>query len=154
MKNPIPELKREHSIILDELNSFEKSLVRIGLNLGAVSKFINLFDHKICGLIKLEEDALFPFLEKYIGKDGPLFVMLYTHETIKNELEKLRNAFHMGDIYSIRKSGDRLVQILRYHIEKEDEIILKEAERNLSQHQISHLSAMLSKLVKTHSRPT
>ena len=74
MKNPIQELRKEHSIILNELDSFEKSLVRIGLNLNAVDKFISLFDNKMYGLIKLEEDTLFPFLEKYIGKDGPLFV--------------------------------------------------------------------------------
>lgn len=148
MINPINRLRGEHSVILKELDFFERYLTKIGNNLNIVKKFINLFDNKIYHIIKLEERVLFPYLEKYIDKDGPLFVMSYTHEKIEEEFERLRKVLSKQEVYDIRKSGEKLVKVLRYHIGKEDDIILREAEKRLNNKQISHLSNMFVKLIQ------
>ncbi len=148
MINPINRLKDEHSVILRELDFFERHLTKIGNNLDIVKKFINLFDNKISYIIKLEEEVLFSSLEEYIDKDGPLFVMSYTHEKIEEEFERLRKALSKQEVYDICKSGEKLVKVLRYHIENEDNIILGEAEKRFTNKQISHLSNMLVKLIQ------
>lgn len=140
------ELKKEHSIIIDSVKSFEKSLARIGLNLDAADKFIEAFESRISNVIGLEEKAIFPRLEKYLGKDV-LFVMTYTHEAIKSEFEGLKKALLNQSIADIHKTGGRLIKAVRYHIEKEDSIVLNEAEKNFTKNQVNYLSSAFSRLI-------
>lgn len=143
----VDRLKEEHSIIVKELVYLEKSLVRVGNNLDTIKRFLDLFDNKIFHIIKIEEKVLFPCLEQYIEKDGPLLVMCYTHDIIRSEFEKLRNALSEKDTYSIHKSVERLIEVLRFHIEKEDSIILKEAEKRIDTEQTNLFSNILIKTI-------
>ena len=135
-KLSLSELREEHSSILRELSHFEKSFVRIGGKLDDVERFLALFDNKVSHIIKLEESTIFPYLEKHIEEDGPLYVMRYTHDIIRTEFEKLRNALLNKDISSLHKSAKRLADVLRFHITKEDEIVLREFEKTVGSDQI------------------
>ncbi len=143
----IEKLKKEHSLIIKEVGYFESSLIRVGNNLDTVKRFIEFFDNKIQNIIKLEESIIFPSLREQIGEDDSLFVMNYTHDVIVSEFERLRNALTEKDIYKLHKSAKRLVDVLRFHIEKEDRIVLKEAEKRPGIEQIRPLSHMFVKTI-------
>lgn len=145
--NPIERLKKEHSLIIKEVGYFESSLIRVGNHLDTVKRFIELFDNKIQNIIKLEESVIFPSLREQIARDDSLFVMNYTHDIIVSEFEKLRNALTEKDIYNLHKSAKRLVDVLRFHIEKEDRTVLKEVKKRLGAEQIKHLSHMFVKTI-------
>lgn len=139
LKISLNRLKAEHLVILKELSYFEKSLDRIGSKLYAIKRFLNLFDNKLNLLIELEENSLFPFLEPYIGKDS-IFVMNYTHDVIRYEFERLKKALSENDICNLNKSARRLANVLRFHITKEDMVVLNEAEKRIGNHYILQLA--------------
>ena len=141
----IKELRKEHARILKKADYFKKSLSRKGL---VSEKSINMFERGICDIIKWEEDFLFPQLKDYMPEDGHIFVMTYTHDKIKTELINLRNALFNQESFEIRKAAEKLVKALRYHIEKEDEVVLSEAEKNIKQSQIGYLSSMFAKMTR------
>ena len=145
IKSPFERLKKEHLIIIEELFKLEKNLIRIGGNLDSIKGFLGLFDDKIKRIIDLEESVLFPYLRGNV-EENKLFVMVYTHEIIKNEFEKLRNALLAEKLYDIRSSGDRLIKILRFHIEKEDAFVIEKAKEIMKLGQINRFSGMLLKL--------
>ena len=71
-----------------------------------------------------------------------------TRLLIKTELINLRNALFNQESFEIRKAAEKLVKALRYHIEKEDEVVLSEAEKNIKQSQIGYLSSMFAKMTR------
>ena len=145
IKSPFERLKKEHLIIIEELFKLEKNLIRIGGNLDSIKGFLALFDDKIKRIIDLEESVLFPYLRGNV-EENKLFVMTYTHEIIENEFEKLRKALLAEKLYDIHSSGDRLIKILRFHIENEDAFVIEKAKEIMKLGQINRFSGMLLKL--------
>ena len=142
------KLRKVHSAIIAESGYIKEHSNRIGKNLGVIKKFVELFDNKISSILELEEKAIFPYLEKHFDKDGPLFVMTYSHDVIREEFERLRNALSKKDMLCIQKSTERLAETLKFHIEKEDSIIIQGAEKVMSKGQINNFSNMYSKLIR------
>lgn len=88
-----------------------------------------------------EEEALFPALEKVIGRDGPVQVMLDEHQSLWMAIDRLEEnvealedpqADHKEAAKTIRLVGSHIVGLLSSHIQKENLALFPIAEQSLS----------------------
>ncbi|MFH1647995.1 MAG: hemerythrin domain-containing protein [Chloroflexota bacterium] len=139
------ELKQEHRIIERMLAVLEAAAARVdaGRELPAdffprAVDFIRNFADR-CHHGK-EEDNLFPTLEKLgiPGESGPIGVMLAEHEqgrALVRGMEEDGRRYAKGEkkaLNAAAKNARDYAQLLRQHIDKEDNILYEMADRMLS----------------------
>jgi len=139
---PVTEiLKEEHEtikVVLDVLDAICRRLesgegIDVG-DLGEIIEFIKTFADK-CHHGK-EEDVLFPAMEKMgIPKEGgPVDIMLMEHEVGRNFVRELSEGLEdyvrgeRGAVDKILVNARGYVNLLREHINKEDNILFPMAE--------------------------
>ncbi|HLG21789.1 MAG TPA: hemerythrin domain-containing protein [Candidatus Manganitrophaceae bacterium] len=137
-ENNIPERTEVEQALLNDL-------------VGALKRGIGLHFQK-------EEEALFPILAEYTGKEyGPIEVMLHEHEKIRSafaEWEKTLAAYeNLGlrreeALSVILDAGFKLIDLIRAHIGKEDQIIFRICEAFLSEDE----RKQVIKIIKTIER--
>lgn len=140
------QLKDEHEGIKLMLNIMEAISNNLGkgkeLNINHYEKileFIKGFTDK-CHHGK-EEDILFPALiEKGMFKDGgPIAVMLYEHQSGRDHIKSLSSAFedlkggNKSAIKNIISSSGNYIELLRNHIEKENNVLFLMADKVLNE---------------------
>ena len=83
--------------------------------------------------LALEEEALFPVLERHLPRGGgPLEILEQDHRTIRRLLEALALAVAYHDAPATRKSGQALAFVLRKHNEEEHRVLFPVAFRMFS----------------------
>lgn len=140
--NPTEVLKKEHKIVLLVLNGAEREAKAIQntnkVNVEKISKMVDFFRNFTdkCHHAK-EEGYLVPKMEERgISRESkPISFMLKEHikgrEKVKAIAEALPKA-KKGDSSAIKSVKDNLftyVQLLRGHIEREDDILFPMADR-------------------------
>ncbi|MCM8810596.1 MAG: hemerythrin domain-containing protein [Candidatus Omnitrophica bacterium] len=133
-------LKEEHEVIKVVLNVIEKICQKIkkGENIEVkdledIIDFIRTFADK-CHHGK-EEDLLFVEMEKSgVPKEGgPIEEMLEEHEKGRDYVRKLTEAIKKNDKKQILDNALGYVELLRQHIDKEDNILYMIADMHLSE---------------------
>lgn len=136
--NPIGELMNEHKSVLELMNQMTEVLATAQeLNpeqwQSLIERGCRFFQGDVAVHFKKEEEALFPAMEKYMGRQGgPIAVMLREHEDHNANLTRLVDAVQGRDLNGIRSSWNALNQLLTVHIFKEDTVLFPMAERILS----------------------
>lgn len=144
--NPIDELKQEHEGIKISLEILSRITQRLGAedetaaaeDLGRLLDFFTVFVDT-CHHGK-EEELLFPALEASgVPKEGgPIGVMLADHDSGRGHIRALRGklaAYRDGDrsvVPEIRRHAEAYAEMLRLHIEKENQVLFQIAEDHLS----------------------
>lgn len=155
----IQQLKDEHEGIKVMLSIMEKisNDLEIGKDMNKehyvkIIEFIKGFADK-CHHGK-EEDVLFPALVNHgVPKDGgPIAVMIYEHQLGRDHIKKLNDAFEefkggnklaISDIIS---NSMNYVELLRNHIEKENNVLFKLANKILNETEQSKIFDAFEKL--------
>ncbi len=153
------QLKDEHEGIKLMLNIMEKisNDLKNGKELnsdhyGKIIDFLKGFADK-CHHGK-EEDILFPAMVNHgiSNEGGPIAVMLNEHQIGREHIKKLSNAleeFKNGNIQSVNviiSSSLDYVQLLRNHIEKENNILFMMADKVLNEAEQSKIFDAFEKL--------
>lgn len=143
--NPIRALTQDHEEVQKKL-----PLLRAGARglreggtpeaLTAVSQVIQFLDTELRVHMRLEEEALFPVLERHIGREGgPIGVMLAEHQELWDQVAQLQQAvaeLKQGGGASASEKASRLASsiagLLDAHIPKENMILFPLAERVLT----------------------
>ena len=129
-------LSREHQVVLGKLRQLEDALSE--LDLKVLEEVLRFMEGDLPLHRKKEEEVLFPALGRHIGTEtGPIAVMLQEHEAELNHLRDLRAAVDDlkggGDAGNrVRGSARAILELLRAHIRKEDEILFPMAEQRLT----------------------
>jgi hemerythrin-like domain-containing protein len=144
--NVTQQLIDEHECIKSMLSIIEKIVNDIGkgekLNtehFGKILDFIKGFADR--NHHQKEEDILFPAMVKngILKEGGPIAVMLNEHESGRNYVKGMSEAFEAyksgqkNTVSDIISNATSYVQLLRNHIEKENNILFMMAERVLSE---------------------
>ncbi len=134
LHHPADLLSAEHRTILGVLDAIDAELARPGALRPdfwrRAAEFIALFADR-CHHGK-EEDLLFPALEAAgMPRGGPTDVMRHEHVEGRELTRRLREAAAAGDAAAVRTAARAYVDLLRQHIEKEDEILFMMARRFL-----------------------
>lgn len=129
-------LSQEHQVVLGKLDRLEGSLQ--GPDVSGVEEVLRFMENDLVLHRRKEEEVLFPALAKQIGVEGgPIGVMLSEHSTEKELLTDLRAAVDSAKAGKdtkdeIRGAAQGILDLLRPHIQKEDNILYPMAEQILS----------------------
>ncbi|MCX6256413.1 MAG: hemerythrin domain-containing protein [Bacteroidia bacterium] len=153
------QLKDEHEGIKLMLNIMEK--IYTGIETGDELNIVHF--EKIIDFIRgfadkchhgKEEDIFFPALVDHgiPNEGGPIAVMLYEHQVGRGHIKSLSNAFeefkggNKSAISNIISSSRNYVQLLRNHIEKENNILFMMADKVLNEEEQSKIYNAFEKL--------
>ena len=148
---PTKQLRNEHLAVLLALEILEKICQKLEAKEKVYSKhqkevleFIKIFVDK-CHHGK-EEDLLFPALENVgIPKEqGPIGMMLTEHDTGRGYVKGMSENISNPEKFIGEARG--YIELLRQHIEKENNILYQMADTNISQTKDSELLKEFDKL--------
>lgn len=165
--NPIEELKTEHRAIELALTILEKLLVILptpnvtaaAADAAALIDFFRTFAD-ICHHGK-EEGSLFPELEK-LGvsrKEGPIGVMLSEHDLGRMYIQQMGRALQQlpsgqkNVVEAFKGAAGAYIDLLRRHIEKEDNVLFEIAANRLSVSAMARLSEDFERMEKEKIGP-
>lgn len=154
-EGPTDLLKEEHQETLLKLELMECALLylrrpieettpeRVEMEKTTLKDLAIALDKEIGPHFKKEEEALFPVLAEYIGKEyGPIEAMLHEHAKILTALQRWKkilpsfcrssHSMDAGIRKAIIEPGLRLVDLLRQHISKENQILFQISESSLT----------------------
>ncbi len=155
-QGPIDILKGEHCVILQRLEMIERTLQyleslpsqtalkRCKIEQSRLRTWVDELSGQVALHFSMEEEALFPVLAEYIGREhGLIEVMLQEHASISSALSDWKNAASQlckltvsareGLLKVVIGSGHQSIALLRLHISKEDQILFKICEVSLSE---------------------
>lgn len=145
--NCVEELKQDHSKILESIDALQGA-VRGKTDKDAVKKFLDFTQSFAEPHHHKEENVLFPKLEeKGIPREGgPIGMMLLEHETKRGFVKNLREALENGDEAKIKENALSIVNLMRDHIYKENNILYPCAEDVLSEEEMNEMGAKCSEI--------
>lgn len=138
MSATVELLGRQHQDVLARLSAVEQA----GGRNGVLADLANYLRREVMDHFVLEEQALFPILERHIGRDhGPLAVMDMEHASFRELLQDLTGSLGSADAAQAQRHAQALVSLLRDHIAKEDNILFPMATRMLSDAEAAEVDA-------------
>jgi hemerythrin-like domain-containing protein len=131
MTATIELLGTQHQDVLARLTQVEAAIMaRDDRDLAPFAAFLA---DEVVHHFAIEEQALFPLLARHLSlEQGPLAVMNAEHAAFRELLADLTTAVHAGNLDAQRTHAAELVELLRAHIAKEDQILFPMAARLLS----------------------
>ncbi len=134
-------LSDEHKTVLERLDRLEAALdgPTGEVDIAAVESVLAFFQTGLPIHRRKEEEVLFPLLADKIGRgEGPVACMLHEHEIERGLVKQLRDAVERAKRGAetggqTRAAGRAILDLLRNHIAKEDEILFPLAEQVLDE---------------------
>jgi len=126
-------LRKEHEQVLKVLDKLENNLNEN--NLSSAKKNIKLLEEEFDkhSLYK-EEKILFPEIEKFIPRDGgPTGVMITEHKELIELMRNFNKLLEEKNLSRLNETGMSIINILREHINKEDNMLFMIADMHLSE---------------------
>ncbi len=159
-KTPTEMLKEDHQHVLQKLDALEDITHHLDKKGEVSAKLKDLaafFKTEFWVHFTKEEEALFPEIDKFIPREsGPIGVMLIEHEDLRSTNSRLQPAIatYLRDSDNaqargvIQKDGTHFIELLRNHIDKEDNILFMMADMHLDQAQIDKVAKLFVKIEK------
>ena len=145
---PLNKLVREHSVIkklvfsipflaaeFEENPSTTQELIEEGLDF--IRRYADRFHHA------KEEDVLF----KYFDENAEIFQVMYKdHEQARSHVRQTHDALEKGDDKAVLHNLHAYGDLLKEHIQKEDEVLYPWIDRNLTDSQVGELFTKFSSI--------
>lgn len=152
MMSTIESLCQEHQQVLAQLDAVEAELNAPGsaTNLKA---FAGYLEAEVMHHFAVEEHALFPVLARHLSQtQGPLAVMNAEHTSFRELVNDLDAGVRSGDYGQQRSAAQDLIELLRGHIAKEDQVLFPMAFRLLSPDEQGEVESRAAALATSESR--
>ena len=145
--DPMVALRQAHDAGIKKLELLSVTVSRLDSGSGqaaldALSEVLQFFDGELRVHFRHEEEALFPALQKVIGREGPIMAMLEEHKSLWRAVDAMKDKIELLDTGStddrlkrareVARVADHIVGLLGSHINKEDSMIFPMAEEALS----------------------
>ena len=151
--NTIELLGQQHEQVLARLAAIEPAASANATN-GELAEFLAFLEGEVAEHFRLEEEALFPVLERRLGvSHGPLAVMNAEHTTFRALMHGLGASVRAGDLDRQRDCTLQIVDLLRGHIAKEDNVLFPMAARMLTREEQHEVEARAAGIAGTHTAP-
>jgi len=157
----LEQLIKEHQHGLAQLAMLDDAAARLSHNgynsedMQTIQRAVIFINNDIRSHNEREEEYLFPEIEKIISPMGPTAVMKSEHRLLWDGLNQVEASLPSIQEQSAKEELDMLyrailsvVQLLRNHIAKEEQILFPMAERSLQPDQKAHLDAIHAGLMK------
>lgn len=132
MTNAFDILRKEHDKVLIVLDKLERDLDKN--NLSSAGKDIKVLESEfdIHSLDK-EEKILFPEIEKFMLRDGgPTGVMIMEHKELIELMKNFNMFLEEKNVSRLNETGMSIINILREHINKENNMLFMIADMHLT----------------------
>lgn len=147
---PVEVLMSDHQTVLGKLDRLEQIFLRLERettspgdeDMAFFQELTTIFDTELVVHFDREEKVLFPVMEKYVSRDmGPVGVMLEEHVTIFKIIDRFVKGVNVlgrpgkseeSTVEELIFDGRSIIELLRGHIDKEDNVLLPAAESHLS----------------------
>ena len=131
-KSPMEILRKEHDAVLKVLDALEGSIRK--KDTASSQKSIKLLESEFNRhSLDKEEKALFPEIEKFMPRDGgPTGMMVIEHQDLTESIESFKQT---DNFENLNKIGDHIINLLREHIDKENNMLFMMAEMHLDNKQ-------------------
>lgn len=145
--NCIEELSNNHKEILKSLDGLAEA-VKGDVSNDAVQKFLDFTRDFAEPHHHKEEKVLFPKLEQkgIPNEGGPIGMMLLEHKAKRGYVENLQKALLSGDETKIKENALAIINLMRDHIYKEDNILYPCVEDILSPEEMNEMSSKCSEI--------
>lgn len=131
MTATIELLSTQHQEVLARLTDVEAEIM--ARDSSDLAPFAAYLAGEVAHHFAIEEQALFPLLAQHLGLEhGPLAVMNAEHDAFRALLADLSAAVRARHRDAQRTHAAELVELLRAHIAKEDQVLFPMAARLLS----------------------
>jgi hemerythrin-like domain-containing protein len=122
MSTTIELLGKQHQEVLAQLAEVERRLQ--GGDHAAAAGLAAYLQREVIQHFALEEQALFPVLARHLGQtEGPLAVMNSEHASFRELLGSLDAAVRARDPGREESCAHEIIDLLRSHIAKEDQVL-------------------------------
>ncbi|MCP4807743.1 MAG: hemerythrin domain-containing protein [Proteobacteria bacterium] len=104
-------------------------------DLAQAATLFKTFDERMRRHLHMEEDVLFPELEKAAGfppNAGPTAMMRSEHDQMRALLVAMRAAVEAEDLDELLDQGDTLLMLIQQHNSKEEQILYPMADNLLA----------------------
>lgn len=168
---PTHLLKEEHQATLLKLDLIERSLSylrrppeeilpeRVEIEKVLLRDLAVALEREIGPHFRKEEEALFPVLAEYIGREyGPIEIMMREHEKIRSVFLPWKKSLppfcrsiepiEAGLRKAVIDPGLRIVQMIRLHINKENQILFKISESALTEEEKKKVMAQMQTITE------
>lgn len=146
-KNIVELLEKGHRYTLDKTYQMDEILTNLryegkasfGKNLKQADALMHFFNKELTEHVKLEEEVVFPFLERHLPKlESVIHLLKAEHEDFRRNLRSFQFSFgelsrekRIERIEKIKELGTYLIYLLRNHIQAETESVYKVVDREL-----------------------
>lgn len=146
--NCIEELYQDHARILESMDMLEAAIKDYLVDKEKIKEFLEFTENFSEPHHKKEEQVLFPKLkEKGMPEEnGPIGMMLFEHGIKRSYVDNLKDALFDNDEESIRNNSGAIIDLMRDHIYKEDNILYPCAKDILSNEEMLEIGEKCSKL--------
>ncbi len=146
-------LGQQHQEVLARLAAIEPVASACTDN-GELIEFLTFLEGEVAGHFTLEEEALFPVLGRHLSlTQGPLAVMNAEHTTFRELMHGLRASVRSGEVDKQRACALQLIDLLRGHIAKEDNVLFPLAMRMLTSDEQSEVEARAAGVANADTAP-
>lgn len=143
-RHPLAVLFRDHRAAEERLQAVLQDAAGGGDPLAGFGRFAAYMESELEGHLRREEEALFPVLERYLGREGgPVGVMLLEHEELRRGTRSLREAVAAGEVQAARRAAEAVASLLAEHIHKEDHVLFPLAMHLLTKEEKRDVAARL-----------
>ena len=161
-KSPTQLLSDDHRAVLRKLDALEKiygNLDKKDQVSAELKDLTEFFKTEFWVHFTKEEDALFPEMETFIPRNaGPIGVMLMEHDDLRKTNDIIQKAVtdYLGGDNSeatkktLQEHGGHFIELLKNHIDKEDNILFMMANMHLSQAQMDKINGLFATIEKTN----
>jgi hemerythrin-like domain-containing protein len=146
MNAAIATLGNQHQDVLARLGAVESDLTDSSRE-PDLAAFAAYLEREVASHFVVEEQALFPILARHLSlHQGPLAVMNAEHAAFRDLLRELCAAVRDGNPIRQRRCASELIELLRVHIAKEDNILFPMASRILGPEELREVDARAQSL--------
>jgi hemerythrin-like domain-containing protein len=152
VRDPIHLLKREHDATLAHLDRMELAVAdlngaRRAEALDTLQQGLDFLEEEIRAHGQLEEEVLYPALGLHVPKQT-VDVMLEEHKELWWEMDLLRSALRRREppANEVRWHAIALIDLLRRHIDKENNVIFLMTAQMLSEQEYRDLAEALTRM--------
>ena len=133
IKNPTDILRKEHDKVLKILNSLESNLNK--KDIGQSENNINILQKEFDKhSLNKEEKVLFPEIEKFMPREGgPTGMMIIEHKDLTESIKMFKD--EKEDNNKLIEMGGHIINLLREHIDKENNMLFMMADMHLDDRQ-------------------
>lgn len=128
---PMESMDHETEVVMRKIEILQRSVKKADIPTKTVQGVIDFFKGEMETHFRVEEQTLFPVMRKH-GKEDLITSLQLEHNMLRKKFQKLEQVLNKGHQDQVREVSEEIATLLKIHTEKEDGILLPQAEELLS----------------------